>query len=263
MKKLVLIVAVSSLSAMNSLKQLAAKAVVKECIKSKSEFFTFITRADVPCDCKFDPIANALLHKKELFSRETPSNPREDERVMWLRSTTSLDSDDREFLILFLLQLHDAKNSVQSGFAALAIPEKSNQELLYSVALLSFVKKNNIRSLSLLLEHDADPNEYTDEHRRTCLHIAVRYNALDCCKLLLRYKENPNAEDSFGATPLHYAQSGPIAQSLLDYGADPNADHFKKRFASLAGLTPLDTAKKGSYAGVVEVLEKVQLKPFA
>lgn len=75
--------------------------------------------------------------------------------------------------------------------------------------------------------------------RRTLLHLAAAYGEKDIVKLLLKYGVNPNSADSYGNTPLHYAQNSEVGLALIDAGAQVNA-------LSLESRTPLDELVSGS-----------------
>ena len=55
--------------------------------------------------------------------------------------------------------------------------------------------------VELLLEHNADPNQY-DISKTTPLHLSARQGNVIILKLLLKYKANVNIQDFSGFTPL-------------------------------------------------------------
>ncbi|WP_169829509.1 ankyrin repeat domain-containing protein [Desulfatibacillum aliphaticivorans] len=62
----------------------------------------------------------------------------------------------------------------------------------------------------------------SDNKRRTLLHIAAVEEHPGAAECFLINGADPNALDAWGETPLFDAETGEIAQILLDYGADPN-----------------------------------------
>ena len=89
-----------------------------------------------------------------------------------------------------------------------------------------------------LKKDGADPNE-TDENRRTALHWATaNQNDLALLQVLLDAGADPNAQNAWGETPLHLAQSEEAYDLLLRMGADPN-------IKNMAGYTPDRAERKG------------------
>lgn len=98
--------------------------------------------------------------------------------------------------------------------------------------LFDAVQNNNIKEVKMLLDKGADPNAYDDDSDNVLIHAAF-YASLDCMKLLLKRKANPNLKNKYGQTPLMYCthDAGKM-KLLLKYGADINAK-------SNSGNTPL------------------------
>lgn len=145
--------------------------------------------------------------------------------------------------------------------------------------------------MECLLNFKADPHIGS-----TPLHYAARYTSLDSVKLLLDNEVDVNSVDRTGWTPLHcaslvfgYDDRSPIVNLLLERKAEPNAltddgfnslhlavytrdasqslksiDYLLKGFVDVHaqnkhGETPLDIAKQGGNADVIERLERHSL----
>ena len=100
--------------------------------------------------------------------------------------------------------------------------------------------KGHAATAEVLLEAGADVHAIADLHdsdNETALHYACKHSNGPLVELLLKYKADPNAKDSFGMTPLHRAVDMSmkdkselpadgnvgIMTMLLDAGADINA----------------------------------------
>jgi ankyrin repeat protein len=71
-------------------------------------------------------------------------------------------------------------------------------------------------------------------------------------KLLLEHGADPNTQDEYGDTPLHWAAFGDnveVVKLLLEYGADPTVKDKD-------GRTPLDLARVKGRREVVSVIEE-------
>lgn len=89
--------------------------------------------------------------------------------------------------------------------------------------LFTAIQSNNIKDVELLLDKGADPNAYDDDSDNVLVN-AARYASLDCMKVLLQKKANPNLRNKFGQTPLMFCtQDIDKMKMLLHYGADVNA----------------------------------------
>lgn len=94
---------------------------------------------------------------------------------------------------------------------------------------------------------------FEKSHRKTALMLAAGEGHSATVRQLLALKANPNAHDSEGYTPLHYAAGAfwddnlEIIDLLLKAGAESNTK-------SLSGLTPKDLAVKKNYADSVSLL---------
>lgn len=84
--------------------------------------------------------------------------------------------------------------------------------------------KNNAECVSVLLEHNANPNARAEPSGWTPLHDAAYSDASDCVDLLVRAGADVDARANSGATPLCFAaqEDAPgAAKLLLEAGADP------------------------------------------
>ena len=80
-----------------------------------------------------------------------------------------------------------------------------------------------------MVRHDVMPEATIEEmFKREELHFAVQQNDLDRVKELVLAGSDVNQFDDIGYTPLHYAcrnEFFPIADFLIEHGADVNAHH--------------------------------------
>jgi ankyrin repeat protein len=92
--------------------------------------------------------------------------------------------------------------------------------------------------------------DVVDNHGRTALHHAARWDQLDTVTLLLQSGANVDVVDSYGWTPLHQAaQYGrrDIVALLLESGANVNA-------VDNSGRTPLHEAARWGHRDIVALL---------
>jgi ankyrin repeat protein len=110
----------------------------------------------------------------------------------------------------------------------------------------SIHRADNLESIKKLLSEGADINAQGGD-KFTPLHIAVKNNNLGIVKELLARKADVSLVDSYGRTPLFYAQSGEIAKALISQKADPNnSDKWK--------TSALERAARRCYADVAKIL---------
>lgn len=112
------------------------------------------------------------------------------------------------------------------------------------------VQKGDLTQVKWLLDHRPDfLTRPVNPKRSTMLHVAVSSGRVPLVEELLRRKANVNAQDAFGATPLHDCFNPDIATLLLDHGADMT---LKTRY----GLTVLQTATSRHRTEVIRVLRE-------
>ena len=111
--------------------------------------------------------------------------------------------------------------------------------------------KGHDKTASLLLEAGADPDEQ-DEYGRTPLHFAARNGHDKVVALLLEAGADPDAQDDHGRTPLHFAAKSTfdkVVVLLLKAGADTNVKNKD-------GETPLHKAEQYERHKTVALLKK-------
>ncbi|RXN22884.1 ankyrin repeat domain-containing 26-like protein [Labeo rohita] len=97
----------------------------------------------------------------------------------------------------------------------------------------ALMKCEQDRSVSLLLEHEADPN-LVDINGNTALHLSARIPSLPVALQLLEHSANINAQNKDGNTPLMLAvmeNHADMTELLLKEGADVNIKNQEQRSA--------------------------------
>ena len=133
------------------------------------------------------------------------------------------------------------------------------------------VRSKSIEDVRILLESGADPDAISTLTRP--LADAARHGKLECVKLLLLYKANPNLAEQTGITALQDAaryEYPEICKLLLDAGADPNAKGPDKESArslaaksgdprlwSMFGHGPPRSVRRRPIAPPTEIVHKV------
>src|SRR5450432_4685721 len=118
------------------------------------------------------------------------------------------------------------------------------------ISLFNAVENNDIKELKLLLDKGATPNAYDDDSDNVLID-ATLFASIDCMKLLLQNKANPNLKNKYGETPLMLCVNDITKMKLLlEYGAGIND-------SSLSGNTALLIAcgAGSSYATVKWLIE--------
>jgi len=88
----------------------------------------------------------------------------------------------------------------------------------------------------------------------TALHLAARYNQVECTKTLIKHGANVNTKDNFGFRPIHDAAMNGCSQcimELLKHGATTTGVEL----AGLEFITPMYYAVKYNSLSCLEVLE--------
>nr|CAH7737898.1 unnamed protein product [Callosobruchus chinensis] len=89
---------------------------------------------------------------------------------------------------------------------------------------------DDIELAKLLLDHEEDPNEFTNAEGTTPLHLATELNNSGMVSLLVDNKADVNLGDSDGYTPLHVAaktrDSLEVSKTLTTNGASCDAKTF-------------------------------------
>lgn len=91
----------------------------------------------------------------------------------------------------------------------------------------------------------------------TALHIAARYNHLDCLKILIMHGANVNATDKFGFRPIHDAAMHGHAecmQELLNHGAETSGVNC----TGFEYITPMYYAVKYNFLSCLQILEGIE-----
>lgn len=148
----------------------------------------------------------------------------------------------RKFEILKTIHAHDTLTSRR-------ILESSDDLFLHQ-CLHYRSNKTTIKIFKWLLKQGLNPNITEPATRKTALHLAVIYKRLDFVRVLLRNEKiitNPNAVDTDGDTPLHYASRYglySIAKELLkrnDIQVDISNDagYTPSSLAVISGVFPI------------------------
>lgn len=107
--------------------------------------------------------------------------------------------------------------------------------------LFTAIKSNNIETAERLITQGIDIHQTDPENDKTALHYGVESGNNLLVGALLSKGADPNARDRDGATPLHYAASGPpeICEMLLKNKAEVNIAIASGEYQ---GQTPLQIA---------------------
>ncbi len=99
-------------------------------------------------------------------------------------------------------------------------------------------KKNDLKAVKEMLSNKSDLLESSDQYRRTALHSAARYGALQVITYLIGKGANLNAGDESGNTPLHLAvlhSQDEAVELIIKANPDINA-------VNIGGESPLSLA---------------------
>jgi uncharacterized protein len=100
------------------------------------------------------------------------------------------------------------------------------------ISFFNAVENNDIKEVKLLLDKGASLNAYDDDSDNVLI-VATLFASIDCMKLLLQNKANPNLKNKYGLTPLMLCVNDLNKMKLLlQYGANIND-------SSLSGNTAL------------------------
>lgn len=133
-----------------------------------------------------------------------------------------------------------------------------------SSALMFAAQQGDAQSTRLLLAAGADPNDRMQQNAYTPLIIASILGHENVAVQLLEKGADPDAIDSTGFAPIHYAvrnrKAVGILRALLEHGVDPdiplNASEFAASGIALQGATPLLlAAASNDYDAVVALAE--------
>eukprot|EP00794_Sanderia_malayensis_P010830 gene10831-11982_t len=178
------------------------------------------------------------------------------------------------------------KNMLQMGISVDEISESDSQGQLFSIdmqpnleekqlttdrnnnddladQLLEYAKYGDYNKMKKLLKNQQVKPDCTQDSELQCqglsaLHLAARYNHVDCAKLLLEFGADVNARDQFGFRPIHDAcLYGHLAilKLLLNYGA--RTDGIDGNVASLSSVDPFFYAAQQQH---IECLQLLLLK---
>ncbi len=101
---------------------------------------------------------------------------------------------------------------------------RNNVEPIAAADLIAAVKQNDVKKLKGYLDRAADPN-LQNKFGETALHWAASQGHPDLAALLLDRAADPNLQNEIGDTALHWAvfwNHPDLATLLLDRAADPN-----------------------------------------
>jgi len=112
--------------------------------------------------------------------------------------------------------------------------------------------KNNANCVSVLLEHNANPNARAEPSGWTPLHDAAYSDAADCVDLLVKAGADVDARANSGATPLCFAaqEDAPgAAKLLLEAGADPGVRCAHGNTAAASNNTQQQQPQPSRFSG--------------
>ena len=120
----------------------------------------------------------------------------------------------------------------------------------FDQALLKASEVGDLAECKRLIARGANPNSQ-DGYLQTALHYAAWKGQNEVAELLITKMRSPDAFDKYKNSPLHYAASCghlDVVELLVSKGADVQAK-------DKGGLTPIDYAKKYKRADVVAHLK--------
>lgn len=123
----------------------------------------------------------------------------------------------------------------------------------YFPPLVIAVKNRDASSLRLLIQYGAEIPAIEPETGKPLLHYAVEHNAVDVVRVLLENNVDVNTTTDESLTTLHRAALEDYAEMvelLLNYGADPNAEH--------QGRKPRDMAWKPEVIAIFDRFQKTK-----
>lgn len=130
------------------------------------------------------------------------------------------------------------------------LPTVRNSDGVPAIVIAARVK--DARSVKMLLEAGARPDDRSRDNRATALTIAAENRDLEMIKLLLDNGADPNRAGAGGDTALHIAARGgsiEIAQALIENGANVNR-------GDITGLRPLEIAQRNRQAAMENLLKQ-------
>ncbi|KAJ1663820.1 hypothetical protein IW140_004588 [Coemansia sp. RSA 1813] len=105
----------------------------------------------------------------------------------------------------------------------------------------------NLARVKEIVESDKQQVNAKDENGYTPLHAASSWKHTDLLKYLIANGGDVNIVDADGDTPLHICEDVECAQILLDNGADPKIENHE-------GLTPVHTTLENEATDVTKLL---------
>lgn len=140
------------------------------------------------------------------------------------------------------------RSSLASRPQAINLPDSRGYPPLFAAAL-----KNRVEIVRFLIGAGAEPETHSGSEKYTALMIAIIQQQDRAAAVLAEATINPNVQDQFGRTALHYASDfgkKSLVDILLTKGADPNVEDQEGKSPTLLA----------HLAGHREVLSTLQAK---